>query len=591
MPVVTRRSAPLVAAALTGAALIVPFRMLFPDCGPRRGFLDRDAVELRVLAPKQSGPLIAELATGGFLSTRPEIDGRCIIVHIDRMSSGDAERALAEGWPTPRNRPDVWMPLTKTWVDLLRKDLLRKGAAPLVPDEVADINRTPEVIALPEPMAGALGWNRDTGWSGTHIGWKDIYELAQNPDGWKSKGKDFEKWGRFWLARTNPNSSTSGLYSTIAAYHAGKLNAALRNPLDLTHADLYHDSVVKFVEGVESAVLLYGDTSLSMLPLLYDATIRNRATEFISAITVAETSVVNYNLGYPTGEAGGEKRNPPGVKLVALYPEEGTLFADQVYVTLNWVQGDKRLAAEKLLRFFLRSPTAQRRFREHGFRKPESATGADILEGAPWIAPDAGTVRPLEPPNADVVMAVRDAWTTLRKRARLLIVVDLSEPASRIENVQAGVKEVVDERLHPEDEVGLWTLSPGDPAHVELAPLGPLGPEPNRLQATGPWPRSTTGTNLYDALQEAIRRFVDADRINGIVFLTDRRHDEPGLNTLLGDLAGGRRLGVRVFPIGFGTGVDCGALEDIADTYRTKAACGVTSENFNEVFTEVVESF
>src|SRR5919109_4782669 len=173
MPVVTRRSAPLVAAAVTGAALIVPFRMLFPDCGPRRGFLDRDPVELRVLAPKQSGPLITELSTKTFLSTRPEIDGRCIVVHIDKMSSGDAQRVLAEGWPTPRNRPDVWMPLTRTWVDLLREDLERKGAPPLVPGEVADINRTPEVIAMPEPMARALKWNEKTGWSGTHIGWKD----------------------------------------------------------------------------------------------------------------------------------------------------------------------------------------------------------------------------------------------------------------------------------------------------------------------------------------------------------------------------------------------------------------------------------
>lgn len=584
MPVVTRRSAPLVAAALTGAALIIPFRMLFPDCGPRRGFLDRDPVELRVLAPVQSGPLVTELATKTFLSTRPEIGGRCIVVHIDKMASGDAERALAQGWPTPRNRPDVWMPLTKTWVELLRKE-----NPPLVPDGVADINRTPEVIAMPEPMAKAFGWSEETGWSSTGVSWKDIYDLAQNPQGWKSKGAEYEKWGRFWLARTNPNTSTSGLYSTIAAYYAGKRNAGLRNPLDLTQIDVRDSRVVEFVKGVESSVLLYGDTSLSMLPRLYDATRNGQATEFISAITVAETSVVNYNLGYPTGAAGGEKRAVPSIKLVALYPREGTLFADQVYVTLSWVKGDKREAAETLRRF-LQSGTAQSRFREHGFRKPEGASGDDVLEGAPWIAADATTVAPLKPPDRDVVKTIRDSWATLRKRARLLIVVDLADASSRIEAVQSSVEKVVTEQLHPDDEVGVWALSPGDPTYVELAPLAPLGPQPNRLQAIGPWHLGAPGAHLYDALQEAIGRFVDATKINGIVVLTDGRHQEPGLNTFLRDLGERRHLGVRVFPIGFGRNVDCRSLRAIASTSRTKASCP-TAQNFEEHFTEVVKSF
>ncbi|HEV8623282.1 MAG TPA: substrate-binding domain-containing protein [Acidimicrobiia bacterium] len=587
----TRRSASLVAAAVTGAALILPFRTLFPDCSRHRGFLDRDPVDLRVLAPVQSGPLVTELATKTFLTTRPEIGGRCIVVHVDEMFSGDAERALARGWATPQDRPDVWMPLTRTWVDLLRKDLLRKGAPPLVPDDVPVIDRTPEVIAMPEPMAIALGWSREVGWSGTRIGWKDIYDLAQNPEGWKSKGH--EEWGRFWLARTNPNASTSGLYSTIAAYYAGKRKAGLRNPLDLTSGDLDDARVVDFVKGVESSVLFYGDSSLNMLPRLYDATLRDEATQFVSAITVAETSVVNYNLGYPTGEAGGkkrEKRDVPRVRLVALYPREGTLFADLGYVMLNWLEGDKRVAAEKLLRF-LQSETAQRRFQEHGFRKPDGAED-DVLKGGPWITADVRTVTRLEPPDPDVVMAVRDSWAGRRKRARLLIVVDLSEPASRIERVQLAAETVLNERLHPEDELGLWALSPGDPSYLELAPLAPLGMQPNRLQATGPWLPGAPGTRLYVALQEAIGRFVDAKKINGIVFLTDGRHNEPGnLNTFLEDLAERRHLGVRVFPIGFGKDVDCRALRAVADTSRTKASCHATSETFEKIFTEVVKNF
>ena len=65
------------------------------------------------------------------------------------------------------------------------------------------------VIAMPRRMAQALGWPN------VSIGYADILKLAQDPNGWGSKGHP--EWGPFKLGKTNPNFSTSALSATIAA--------------------------------------------------------------------------------------------------------------------------------------------------------------------------------------------------------------------------------------------------------------------------------------------------------------------------------------------------------------------------------------
>ena len=62
---------------------------------------------------------------------------------------------------------------------------------------------TPLVIAMPKPMADALGYPE------TPIGWADIARLATSDEGWAAYGHP--EWGAFKLGKTNPNFSTSGL--------------------------------------------------------------------------------------------------------------------------------------------------------------------------------------------------------------------------------------------------------------------------------------------------------------------------------------------------------------------------------------------
>ena len=57
-----------------------------------------------------------------------------------------------------------------------------------------------------------------------------------------------------------------------------------------------------FVRDVESSVVHYGDTTLTFLTNMQQADDRGEGLTYISAVTVEEKSVWDYNLGNPTGD-------------------------------------------------------------------------------------------------------------------------------------------------------------------------------------------------------------------------------------------------------------------------------------------------
>ena len=95
----------------------------------------------------------------------------------------------------------------------------------MAPPVASPFMLTPLVIAMPKPMADALGY------PATPIGYADILRLANDPQGWGAYGHP--EWGPFRLGKTNPNFSTSALSSTIAQYYAATGKTA-----DLTLEDL-----------------------------------------------------------------------------------------------------------------------------------------------------------------------------------------------------------------------------------------------------------------------------------------------------------------------------------------------------------------
>lgn len=512
-------------------------------------------VRVGVWASFEKSELLSQVATA-FEATRPSVDLRCVEVEVYRKASGDAEEALSRGWRAADGpRPDVWSPAANTWVRLLERHRSDAGQPPIVPSNTSVILQSPLVIAMPEPMAAALGW------PAKDLGWSDIFALALDPRGWAAFGHP--EWERFRLAKTSPQISTSGLHALLATYRAAPAGAI-------------DDSRVRdFVRAVEASVVHYGDTVATFLANLADADDRGEALSYVSAIAMEEKQVWDYNRGNPDFRPAPAL--PPNIKLVAIHPREGTFVADHPYVTLgeSWVDAPKQRGAALFLDY-LRSESVQQRFLDSAFRGYGGERGNVLREAKELNATKLVNYFPVPEPAALVRM--QNSWKDLRKRARVIVVIDVSSsmgqtvPGSRTKLDLAREAALASlDQFAADDDLALWTFAGGP--RQELVPLGravdqrPLVKrEIDGLAPLGP------GKALYASITagvSALQRGFDRDRINALVVLTDGRNDDPNndtdVNTLLRLLRGQREdERVRVFTVAFGAGADLATLARIA---------------------------
>ena len=284
---------PLIVAAVVGVLLVFGARQLFAGGdggGGGGGDIDTTGcTQVTVAASSEKAALLSELA-GEYNSQGRTVDGNCVAVSVNSKASGGAAQALSRGWDESADGPlpTVWTPASSSWAVLVEQNLAAADKPNIVPDQRDSIAQTPLVIAMPRPMAESLGW------PDKQIGWRDLADLAKSPKGWAEK--DHPEWGRFKLGKTNPYYSTSGLNATIASYYA-----ATGLSSDLTVKDLRNPKTQDFVRSLESSVVHYGDTTLTFLSNMAREAERGQGLTYVSAVTVEEKSVLDYNLGNPTG--------------------------------------------------------------------------------------------------------------------------------------------------------------------------------------------------------------------------------------------------------------------------------------------------
>jgi Ca-activated chloride channel family protein len=596
-----RRLFSQVAAVVVGVALILYFRGVFsgpddggtasPPLGPRG-----ECLQLAVTASSEKAALLGEIAAD-YNDTDPQAGGECVNVVVTSKSSGATMDALSRGWDERVDgpRPDVWSPAASSWVVLLRQRTASTDRPNLVPDEYENIAWSPLVVAMPKPMAEVLGWPK------AQIGWETLFDLAQDPAGWGAYGHP--EWGAFKLGKTNPNFSTSGLHALVGSYFA-----ATGLSSDLSIARIEEPEVQDFVRGVESSVVHYGDISLTFLANLQRADDRGEGLTYISAVTVEEKSVWDYNQGNPEGdpETLGDHA-PPSVPLVAIYPEEGTLVSDHPFVPLAapWVDDAKREAAQGFLAY-LQADEQQERFTEYAFRRYDATPGSLITQEN-GLLPQQPKLT-LDPPAPDVLDRIQRSWEDVRKRARVLILIDVSGSmgefaaeagASKLELAKEAAIASLD-LFAPDDDVGLWVFTtdldrPGGADVAELIEVGPLGPNVDRFRREIRGLTPLNGTPLYTAIEEAVtsmRASLDPERINGVVVLSDGRNEDPRNNDLEGLLRElDSELNVRVFPIAYGADADLATLTEIAEASRAAVYDASDPSTIDKVFVSVISNF
>lgn len=568
-----------------------------------QGFPDDGCTHIAVATSSEKVNMLDELAEA--FKDSPEHEGleTCATVRPTNVSSGNATRFLTSGedWPSDDTSlwPTLWSPASTVWTDRVAA-----AASPSLVGEPKSFTRTPVVFGMPEPMATALGWPN------TPISITDLETLCQDPAGWGSVGKDI--WGAFKISKTNPNTSTTGLSTILMqSYEAtGKLEG-------LTSADV--EAAADFSRVFEECVIHYGDTTGNVLATLYDETQNgSNGSAYVSAVALEETSLLNYNQGNPDSHTvqPGETLTPPKTKLVAVYPEGGSMWSDNPITVLgaDWVTAEQRTAGEAFAEF-VQTTAAQKILPEYGFRPlDESVPLGDLFTPKYGVDPAQPAVT-LPKPEVDVISTAIDQWTQVRKPSSVLELIDISgsmddpigDGRSRLDGAIEGAQSTLN-HFRSTDEIGVWAFTTGISSDEGegiqvLRDVSALGSDGEKLDSSLDDLRyaQRNGTPLYDSIllaYEAMSERAEPGRINAIVVLSDGEDTDSStsLDSLIAKIGkstkeGGDDAPVRIFPIAYGEGADTSALQRIADVTGGQLFDASDAERIDLVFASVINNF
>lgn len=477
-----------------------------------------------------------------FNEQRVIVNDRRVIVEGVNKSSGAARTEIKNG----TLQVTVWSPSASTWLEVLKQETGNQNVAisnkPLV--------LTPVVIAMWKPMAEAMGWpNRP-------IGWKDILDLTNDPQGWGRFGHP--EWGRFSWGHTDPEISTTALSTLIAEFYA-----ATGKREGLTVADVQSEQATAFIRQLGRSIKHYGYNTL-----IFSENMKKFGMSYISAFPMEEITLIDFN-----------KFDPPPTPLVAIYPAEGTFWHDNPFIIMASANADEQAAAERFYDFLL-SEESQRAAMQYGFRPANPNVPLTDPISPAFGADPQGVQTVLAVPSAEVIVAVKDSWKLNRKRADILLVVDTSGSmeGDKMTMVKAGIETFL-MRILPEDRLGLITF---DSQARLVVPMAPLSDNRIDLQIAVQEMRASGRTALFDALDLA-RQTLEAlppaedDRIRAIVLLSDGADNASRL-TLEEVRRQFDESGISIFPVAYGSDADRQVLDAIAEFSRTIVVVGDTGD-------------
>jgi Ca-activated chloride channel family protein len=271
----------------------------------------------------------------------------------------------------------------------------------------------------------------------------------------------------------------------------------------------------------------------------------------------------------------------------------------------SWVTDQQRAGAADFANW-VRESDQQDRFTAAGFRTFDGRPG-DTIRPEDGLLPE-GPQTVISPPAPQVLADVQSSWDELRKRASVLMVMDvsgsMSQPVAggtRLSLAQTAAREALD-AFAKDDEVGLWAFSTdlgrtGQP-YRELVPVGPAAQTIPKMKQDIDSLVADGGTALYATLRDAQKaslQDLDTERINAIVLLSDGRNEYPpdtDLDSLLRQVEGESvDTSVRIFTIGYGDSADSASLTAIADASRGQYYEATDPASIEKVMVSVLSNF
>ncbi len=529
----------------TSLILLIIVGLVASACGDliggRGGDAPSNAITITITySPEKDDWLKDRIAA--FNRSRTQVEGRPIMVEGINKSSGEARTEIRNG----RLQTTVWSPSASTWLEVLKYE----SGNPNVAASNQQLVLTPVVISMWRPMAEAMGWPDKP------IGWSDMLALIENPQGWGAYGHP--EWGRFSWGHTDPEISTTALSTLLAEFYA-----ATGKQRDLTVADVQKPESQEFIRKLGQGIKHYGYNTL-----VFSENMRKFGMGYISAFPMEEITLIDFN----------KNKNPP-TPLVAIYPREGTFWHDNPFIIMASASDQEQRAAEQFYDFLLTNES-QRLAMSYGFRPANvNVPLADPISLAYGVQPQ-GVQSVLPVPSAEVIVAAKNAWSLNRKRADILIVVDVSGSmeGEKLEAAKAGLGTFLS-RILPDDRVGLIVFSTDSRVVVPPAPLSDVRIQLDDAIATM---LAQGKTALYDALIDGRNVFdtlppLEDDRIRAIVLLSDGQ-DNASRATLEQVRLAFEESGISIFPVAYGADADTDALQRIATFSRTILVQGDTGD-------------
>ncbi len=391
---------------------------------------------------------------------------------------------------------------------------------------------SPVVIAMWRDAAERLGWPQKP------IGWRELLNEA-------TTNKDF-KW-------SHPSTaSASGLLATLAEFYA-----ASGKTRGLTVDDVKAPAVQEYVGALEKTVRYYGEGEVTTAQRVAE---KGRA--YLDAFIASEQVVIDTN-------------RKPGLDLVAIYPQEGSLWQDHPLALLETANlSDLNRETFRAFASYLTSPAAQQIILSRGYRPADltiKLDGANSPLSAQHGVDPAQPQTSLQVPSAAVLDVVRETWLANKRRTNVELVVDTSGSmeGDKINRVIEALQTFLDQVKSDEERVGLIEFASDVVERVKIQEL-----KYNRTELVSTIESLESGGNtaLLDAVYEAYMRLQDLNdpsRINAIVVMTDGKENASAmkLNQLVARLQQGNQSGVPVviFAVAYGSDADMNTLQAITD--------------------------
>lgn len=482
---------------------------------------------LRIAYSADKAPVFTELLSR-FQAAHPKLDnGTSLTLKAEAMDSDDlVEQALA-------GNVQVISPDSSLWLaEVERRSVQGAGNAYLV-GESTRYMVSPIVIAMWSDVAESLGYPQ------RELGWSDLLRAARE--------RPQFKW-------SHPSAGTaSGMLTTLAIFYAG---AGITR--GLTEETATSPETLAFVSELEKTVRHYGEAEQAVI-----AQIQAQGRDYLDAFIIQEQLLISYNIAHPGS-------------LVAIYPVEGTLWADHPLALLETpeLSDDQRLAYN-LLKEYLLSSEAQEYILSQGFRPADLSlklnSAASVISGVNGVDPEKPYTT-LQMPSAVVIEVIRNAWAYTKRPANIFLVADVSgsmEESDKLVNAREALSAFVNQIPNANERVGLIIFSS---TARELVPLTAISAGRELLQNSIANLTAGGNTALLDGVAMAWRKLKaleDTERINAIVVMTDGKENNSStrLTNLVRDLtaSAGSDLPILVFCIAYGDDADLRVLRALSE--------------------------